>query len=58
LENLVPDAPANIPWKFLSDNAVQDGAQDKFGVHSAYAKVLYHIAKTCDTPFSIALYSS
>lgn len=52
------DAPANIPWKFLSDNAVQNDAQDKFGVHSAYAKVLYHIAKTCDTPFSIALYSS
>ncbi len=49
---------ANIPWKFLSDDAVQNGGQDKFGVHSAYAKVLYHIAKTCKTPFSIALYSS
>jgi hypothetical protein len=54
----VPDTTAKIPWKFLSDNAVQSVEQDKFGVHSAYAKVLYHIAKTCSTPFSIALYSS
>jgi KAP family P-loop domain len=54
----VSDNTAKIPWKFLSDNAVRTDEQDKFGVHSAYAKVLYHIAKTCDTPFSIALYSS
>jgi hypothetical protein len=47
-----------MPWKFLSDSAVQSSDQDKFGVHSAYAKVLYHIAKACETPFSIALYSS
>src|ERR1700745_1307283 len=46
------------PWKFLSDRAVQKNDQDKFGVHSAYARVLYHIASTCETPFSIALYSS
>lgn len=52
------DRDGNMPWKFLSDNALQTGDQDKFGVHSAYAEVLYHIARACDTPFSIALYSS
>lgn len=46
------------PWKFLSDGAVQNGEQDKFGVHSAYARVLYNIASSCQTPFTIALYSS
>jgi len=25
----VPDTPANIPWKFLSDNAVQNGERDR-----------------------------
>jgi KAP family P-loop domain len=48
----------NMPWKFLSDNAVRNGKQDKFGVHSAYARVLFHIATTCETPFTIALYSN
>ncbi|MGD0158575.1 MAG: P-loop NTPase fold protein [Terracidiphilus sp.] len=52
------DTTEGMPWKFLSDSAVQSSDQDKFGVHSAYAKVLYHIAKACETPFSIALYSS
>ena len=52
------DSPEGMPWKFLSDSAVQSSDQDKFGIHSAYAKVLYHIAKACETPFSIALYSS
>ncbi len=47
-----------VPWKFLSDEAVKSSDQDRFRVHSAYAKVLYQVAQTCDTPFSIALYSS
>jgi hypothetical protein len=51
----VADTTEGMPWKFLSDSAVQSSDQDKFGVHSAYAKVLYHIAKACETPFSIAL---
>jgi KAP family P-loop domain len=46
-----------MPWQFLSDSAVDTENQDKFGTHTAYAKVLYHIASTCNTPFSIALYS-
>ncbi len=52
------DKADGMPWKFLSDSAVQSSNQDKFGVHSAYAKVLFHIAQACETPFSIALYSS
>jgi KAP family P-loop domain len=54
----VADTTEGMPWKFLSDSAVQSSDQDRFGVHSAYAKVLYRIAKACETPFSIALYSS
>jgi KAP family P-loop domain len=54
----VAEGKKEVPWQFLSDNAVQTGDQDKFGVHSAFAGVIYHIAKTCDTPFSIGLYSS
>ena len=51
------DTTEGMPWKFLSDGAVQSSDQDKFGVHTTYAKVLYHIAKACETPFSVALYS-
>jgi hypothetical protein len=54
----VADTATDIRWKFLSDNAVLRDDQDRFGIHSAYAKVLFHIVQACDTPFSIALYSS
>lgn len=50
--------PSAIPWTFLSDEAVETGAQDRFGTHSAYANVIYSIAKSCKTPFAVALYSS
>ena len=48
----------NIPWRFLSDDAVNRTDRDSFGTHSAYAKLLLEIARTATTPFSIALYSS
>jgi hypothetical protein len=47
-----------IPWRFLSDEAVDSTDQDSFGTHSTYAKLLLEIARTAATPFSIALYSS
>lgn len=47
-----------IPWKFLSDEAVDSTDRDSFGTHSTYAKLLLEIARTAATPFSIALYSS
>ena len=47
-----------IPWRFLSDEAVDRTGHDSFGTHSAYAKLLLEIARTATTPFSIALYSS
>ena len=47
-----------IPWRFLSDEAVDNTDQDSFGTHSTYAKLLLEIARTAATPFSIALYSS
>src|SRR5580698_813243 len=47
-----------IPWRFLSDEAVDKTDQDSFGTHSTYAKLLLEMARTAATPFSIALYSN
>lgn len=47
-----------IPWQFLSDEAVDQTANDSFGIHSVYAKLLLKITRTATTPFCVALYSN
>src|SRR6266478_6385421 len=47
-----------IPWRFLSDEPVDQTARDSFGIHSAYAKLLLKITRTASTPFCVALYSN
>jgi hypothetical protein len=49
---------SDIPWKFLSDEAVEQSDDDCFGVHSAYAKLLLAISLKAVTPFSIGLYAN
>lgn len=51
-------AAEKIPWKFLSDEAVEQSESDCFGVHSAYARLLLGMSETAVTPFSIALYGN
>ena len=47
-----------FPWRFLSDEAVDQVDADSFGIHSVYAQLLLKICKNAVTPFSIALYSN
>lgn len=54
----MPEQPPKLRWDILSDTEVASGANDAFGVHTAYARLLQQIATKCPTPFSIGLYSS
>ena len=47
-----------IPWRFLSDEAIDQTNRDSFGIHSVYAKLLLKITRTAATPFCVALYSN
>jgi hypothetical protein len=53
---MATDNSAVVPSKFLSDEAIGTTDKDSFGIHSAYARVLYEIAKASYTPFTVALY--
>jgi hypothetical protein len=50
-------APSGLPWRFLTDEAIDQTTLDSFGVHSVYSKLLLKIVSNAQTPFSIALYS-
>jgi KAP-like P-loop domain-containing protein len=53
-----PKKSDRFPWRVLTDEAVGTSANDYFRIHTAYARLLLDIAKRCETPFSIGLYSS
>jgi hypothetical protein len=45
-------------WHILTDQAVARSQEDSFGVHSAFANLLYKLAQNCATPFAVGLFSS
>jgi KAP family P-loop domain len=49
--------PFCLRWRILPDEEVSRAADDAFGVHTAYAKHLARIARSCPTPFTVGLYS-
>jgi hypothetical protein len=44
-------------WRILTDEAIVHSKDDSFGVHSAFANLLYQLAQNCATPFAVGLFS-
>jgi KAP family P-loop domain len=44
-------------WRVLPDRAVERAQDDSFGIHAAFAQMLYELAQQCASPFAVGLYS-
>src|SRR5262245_39844265 len=51
-----PAPPSVFRWRILTDRPVERSADDSFGIHSTLAGLLYELATTCTTPFTVGLY--